>query len=143
MSDITQRFPSPLKIAALNLDDPRMKDQTEGQQWELLEAFSFRSCWWGTITVPKGYVTNFASVPKAFHNLIDDDDPVILSGSVIHDYLYTRHGGRHIACLVPLSRQECDDVLCEAMAVCGAARWQIWAVRTALRWFGQSHWGDV
>ncbi len=39
------------------------------------------------ITVPKGYITNGADVPRAFWNIIPPFQPKFLPAIVVHDYL--------------------------------------------------------
>lgn len=73
------------------------------------------------ITVPRGFVTDFASVPRV---------PVayLLAGgeadkpAVIHDYLYHSH---------EVARAVADDVFLEAMALTGQPWW-----RRNLMWLG-------
>ena len=102
----------------------------------------------GTITVPAGYLTDFASIPAVAQGIFMlHDNPVILRPSVIHDYLYGSLGripvqanGRSMKML--LDRQQCDFILChESMAACGATAAQIATVYAALRIFGDS-WGS-
>jgi len=123
----------------LPVDDPRMIKAKGDQLYELLQPFAFVSKQWGTIEVPIGFVTNFASVPKSLRNIVDDDDPCILYGSVIHDWLYTNKGTWSD---YKITRSACDEVLCEAMALCHADTWKILAVRSTLQIFGAAHWGD-
>ncbi len=102
----------------------------------------------GIITVPTGYLTDFASIPAAAQGVFMlHDNPVILRPSVIHDFLYGNKGritvtanGRQMPML--LSRQQADFILChEAMKACGATVAQIATVYDALRVFGDS-WGN-
>lgn len=78
------------------------------------------------ITVPKGFVTDFASVPRL---------PVayLLAGgeanqaAVVHDYLYHSH-------LVP--RADADAVFEEAMGVTGQPWWRCKLMWAGVRMFG-------
>ena len=41
-----------------------------------------------SIIVPKGFLTDFASVPSAVQSLMSNTEDDILIASVVHDYLY-------------------------------------------------------
>lgn len=82
------------------------------------------------VTVPAGFVTDFASVPRI---------PVVYElcgatsaeASVVHDYLYTTKLYR---------RELCDDVLREASAITGVPAWRRNLMWAGVRLFGGSHW---
>jgi len=99
--------------------------------------FRFESEKFGTIVVPVGMTTDFASIPRVVWNILSPEDPAILFASVVHDYVYSVLGK------LPdrtLTRADADEVLREAMTVCGASTWQRWAIYKAVRTFGNSHW---
>ncbi len=98
--------------------------------WRLASPLTYSSDVSGlTITVPVGFITDFASVPRA---------PIAfwLTGdtahepAVIHDYLYATG-------LLP--RALADSVLLEAMAVEGVPSWRRYAMYYAVRAFGDAH----
>jgi hypothetical protein len=77
-----------------------------------------------TITVPKGFQTDFASVPRfipiASNTLLDKSH----RESVIHDYLYRDDS------LPLVTQKEADEVFFEAMTVRGKSKWvrySMWA----------------
>lgn len=80
------------------------------------------------ITVPRGFLTDFASVPRL---------PLVfwLTGdcaheaAVIHDWLYATQ---------VLPRALADQVLREAMLVSGVPAWRCWGMYFAVRLFGAS-----
>jgi hypothetical protein len=80
------------------------------------------------VIVPEGFVTDFASVPRApltywlFGGVGDE-------AAVVHDFLYERG-------LVP--REQADDVYLEALEACGVANWRRLAMWAAVRAFGSS-----
>lgn len=80
------------------------------------------------IHVPTGFVTDFASVPRApltywlFGGVGDE-------AAVVHDFLYERG-------LVP--REQADDIYLEALEACGVAKWRRLAMWAAVRAFGSS-----
>lgn len=72
-------FHTPLKIEYL-----------DGTNYRLLDAFSYDSSL-ETITVPAGFATDFASVPKVLWNLLPPTGPYG-KAAVIHDFLYRTYG---------------------------------------------------
>ena len=54
----------------------------KNRQWKLLENYKF-----GSIIVPKGYITNGADIPRIFWSFIPPNDTSILPAVVLHDYL--------------------------------------------------------
>ena len=108
------------------------------QQYTLTSPLRYVSRIAGRIEVPAGFVTDFASIPALARGYVAPGDPCIEYPSVVHDYLYDRRGklpnGR------ALTRQECDAVLAEAMARCGARWAQRQIVYAAVRVGGASHW---
>jgi hypothetical protein len=84
-----------------------------------------------TFTVPVGFVTDLASVPRV---------PIayLLAGgtsneaSVVHDFIYSTH---------PIDRATADAVLKEASLVTGVPVWRAAIMHWGVRVFGASHWG--
>lgn len=135
------RFLTPLKVAKVGYD------KAGRPCWRLLEDLVYLSDRWGRIVVPKGFITNFASVPRL---------PVIFlvaggkaeEAATLHDYLYTvrQINGRAI------SREEADHVFLEALAAptaIAAIDWRLdkpvpaWLAKVmfqAVRIGGQSSW---
>lgn len=93
------------------------------------------------MTVPVGYVTDFASIPRIAWNILDPEDPVIGWPSVAHDYLYSCAGTLPDG--FKYTRDKADDTLVELMAFCGAGSFVRWAVRRAVGTFGGSHWLEL
>src|SRR5947207_43732 len=56
---------------------------TDRSYWQFLAPFQYVSPKWGPIDIPKGFYTDFASVPPSLHSIIDDDSPIILFPSEI------------------------------------------------------------
>ncbi len=132
-------FPLPLVIRALGPEEVRNAESTRAL-FQLREEFRYLSDTFGEIVVPAGFVTDFASIPRAALWYVDDDDPCILFPSVIHDYLYTRRGDLGLGSRVTFSREQADQVLREAMLVCGARKAQAFVVYLAVRARGGSRW---
>ena len=131
-------FLDPLLVRVLSPEEVKLAGSSV-QLYELLADFSYQSDSLGfTVTVPKGFHTDFASIPRAVWSWMDPEDPAICWASVIHDYLYSLSGelpGQHV-----ISREQADGTLREAMAVCGATEFQQIAVYDAVRIGGGPYW---
>lgn len=94
-----------------------------------------RTCWrltdelvFGDIVVPKGFITNYASI-GVFHNILLFPIYALFSGygnyaSTVHDFLYTRHS---------VSRKAADDIFYEALREEGVAKWRAWLMWAGVR----------
>ena len=99
--------------------------------WKLQQKFQYQSDLLGcAITVPKGFVTDGASVPRIFWNL---RPPFGLYGeaAVIHDYLYRWQR---------FTRRQSDDTFLEGMRVKGTPKLIYMVIWAAVRLFGASAW---
>ncbi len=103
--------------------------QTDGT-WTLNRKLVYKSAVTGrTYTVPRGFNTDFASVPRL---------PVayVLTGNTahqaaaLHDYLY-RTGAE--------DRTTCDAIFREAMAATGIPGWRAWMMWVGVRLGGRRH----
>ena len=101
---------------------PLITTKVGPQLWELYTDFVFLSDKYpGLFIAPKGFVTNFASIPRIFWRIfppVDNYDPA----AVIHDAGYnhklvTEHGER-IHTVKPIA----DRLFYEALMVCGTGR---------------------
>jgi len=86
------------------------------------------------LQVPAQFATDFASVPRLFWNLLPPDGPYGRA-AVVHDYLYSTHGLHG-----ELAREQCDEILLEAMTALGVHFLTREIIYAAVRAFGQSHW---
>lgn len=90
------------------------------------------SCSNDRITVPEGFITDFASVPRILWPLFPPMGP--WSGAaIVHDYLY----GSQRRC-----RSECDDIFLEAMGVLGVRRITRYAMYAGVRIGGMFAWSN-
>lgn len=84
------------------------------------------------VTVPAGFVTDYASVPRApltywlFGGIGDE-------AAVVHDFLYEKG-------LVP--RNQADDVYLEALEACDVPTWRRGPMWAAVRLFGGSRYAQ-
>lgn len=90
----------------------------------------------GEIVVPKGFVTDYASV-SVLQNLILAPIFVLVAdygdkAATVHDYLYTQ---------AKLSRKECDQVLYRALLAEGLEKWRATLFWLGVRVGGGSHFG--
>ena len=93
-AEFKKRFPLPYRVESVSLyEAARQGWATDRSYWQFLDKFQYVSPKWGTIEVPKGFYTDFASVPPQIHSVIDDDSPDILLPSAPHDFLFTRRPG--------------------------------------------------
>jgi hypothetical protein len=102
-----------------------------------------RTCWrltddlaFGDITVPKGFITNYASI-DVFHNVFLFPVYALFAGygnyaSTVHDYLYSR---------ATLSRKQCDDIFYDALRKEGVAKWRAWLMWAGVRIGGAKAYG--
>lgn len=138
------------KLVLVLLDDKDHPSTRGGRSlWAVERAIAYRA---GSsedlITVPPGFVTDLASIPRWAWTLLPPDGPWV-KAAVIHDFLYRTHGTgvwkghpSGIARPQPYSRAEADGILREAMADRGVgpvARGIIWA---AVRVGGSAGWGS-
>lgn len=107
-------------------------DKNDGRGvWRVTLPLVYESDIAGKITVPAGFVTDFASVPRipVAYWLAGD---TAHEAAVIHDFLYTAG---------ETSRATADAVLREAMAVSGVPEWRRQVMYLAVRLFGRSRFG--
>jgi hypothetical protein len=120
------KFLSPLRVEpATSKDD---------DNWRLLDCLVYQSdVARRTITVPAGFVTNFASVPRipVVYELAGDTSS---AAATVHDYLYSTH---------IVSRDVADAVLREASAATAVPWWRRQLMWAGVRAFGWSHWGTA
>lgn len=74
--------------------------------FQLVGEFRFRSAH-GEVVVPDGFVTDGASIPRPFWNIMGPFGSYFES-AIIHDYLYSHHNRTH-------NRATCDAIFLEAM----------------------------
>jgi len=105
----------------------KLQVESQGQYWELISPLIFDSNIYGEITVPAGFFTDFASVPRI---------PIVYamfgnkshSSAALHDYLYS--GSEDI------SRKDADNIFLEAMESRNQSKWCRKVMWRAVRWFG-------
>jgi hypothetical protein len=104
----------------------------DGRHWRLTDWFAFWTSATGSIAVPKGFVTDMASVPKLFWNILPPFGRYT-DAAVLHDYLYRTQ-------VYP--RATCDRLLLQAMKASRVKWWQRTIIYLNVRWFGGIAWRD-
>lgn len=84
------------------------------------------------IVVPRGFVTDFASVPRALHSVIGPTGRYT-NAAIVHDYLYW---------IQTCSRGQSDNLMAIAMREAGVSALQEWNIYNAVRLGGQSAWDN-
>ncbi len=92
-----------------------------------------------TVRVPVGFITDFASIPKAFWSIIPPYGKYT-KAAVLHDYIYKYHGFVSGDQFISYTRKEADQIFLKAMEVLGVGRVKRWTMYTAVRWFGRKAW---
>jgi len=112
---------------------PLVVELIGNDEWSVYEKFEYHVGTYPSkeiIGVPKGFHTDFASVPRIFWNIIS---PIDKHGkaAVLHDYLYSIQYKNN--------RKLCDNIFKEAMGILGVKKWKIFVMYWAVRLFGKSH----
>ena len=101
--------------------------------WVLRKEFCYYVGFEGSddiITVPPGFVTNFASVPKILWGIFPPYGEYG-SASVVHDYLYFTH---------QRTKEESDYIFYEAMIVLGVKKNRAKFYYNTVKMFGNKGW---
>lgn len=114
-------------------DVPKVEPSTGGDEvWRLVDDFHAKVDGMA-FTVPAGFVTDGASIPRFLwrlcgHPLETRRFPV----AVLHDWLYEADLG--------LTRQQVDEIYRDGLIALGFSKWAANAEYYALRIFGGGHW---
>ena len=104
--------------------------------WVLITPLTYQSDLAGTLTVPTGFSTDFATVPRIpiVFDILGDRGNL---AATIHDYMYTvSTTGEH-----PVKdRATADAVLREALIAQGVPRWAAYLMWAGVRIGGSSFW---
>jgi Protein of unknown function (DUF1353) len=105
-------------------------DNKDDGEWQLTAPLVYQSDVAGqTFTVPAGFPTDLASVPRLTIVFLLTGD-LSAEAAVVHDMLHTNK---------PVPRRVADAVLREASAVTGVPAWRRWLMWAGVRAFGWSH----
>lgn len=110
------------------LDELIVRDMGDGKHWELTEDFSWSDdC--DVITVPTGYITDFASVPRLFW-LFFPRYGKYTKAAVIHDYLYSEGIG---------TKDRADAIFYHSMLTLGVNAFKAWVMYQAVSMGGKGN----
>ena len=102
--------------------------------WRLLTRLQYYSETLGQeITVPSGYFTDLASVPRLFRWLVPVANAKNRRAAIVHDYLCTATAQR----LYGIDQRMADKIFREALAVCNVhpiGQWVMWTPVRAYQW---------
>ena len=115
-----------------NFTQPLTVTKIDTRRWKLERAFTYYINEEGgeSITVPKLFITDFASVPRIFWTLFPPDGRYTQS-AVLHDYLYFKQ---------IYSRRRSDRIFLESMKVLKVSWWRRRSMWVAVRSFGFIPW---
>ncbi|MDD3468235.1 MAG: DUF1353 domain-containing protein [Campylobacterales bacterium] len=84
------------------------------------------------ISVPIGFITDFASIPRLFWSIMPPDG-IYAKAAVIHDYLYDN---------ALRTKKEADNIFYEAMGVLNVPKWQRCTMYIAVKFFGRGNYKE-
>lgn len=115
----------------------------DGRRWKLFHPFTYKlNSAFGKIdvTVPAGFVTDFASIPWVFWSWLPSWGKYG-KAAVVHDYLYQKHGvGASKSIILIFNRKQVDGVFLAAMLESGTKPWKARMMFVAVRLFGRRSW---
>ena len=98
---------SPAALPQQPIDPPVLKPFADNREWVLMKDMTYRvGSSTFVITVPKGFVTDFASIPEVFWSVDLSPNGRYSKGAIVHDYLYWTQG---------CTREQADNILDIAM----------------------------
>jgi hypothetical protein len=114
-------------------------EDPEPDFWRLGVPLVWSDALFGTLTVPAGFKTDLASIPRLFRNLpLLDPDGASRRPAAMHDYLYGSALGRR------LGKTFADSFLRAALVSEGLSPRGAWVYWAAVHYFGGPSWrGDA
>lgn len=147
--DALSGFTGPLTLTLVEDERERAILRDGRCQWRLSRPLAFdvgREGSGETITAPTDFVTDLASIPVPFRDLLPPDGPWA-KAAVVHDFLYFTGGsgafgsGCYISRSKSYSRAEADEVLRQAMSAVGVPNLKAQLIYWAVRLGGAGGWG--
>lgn len=105
---------------------------SNGRDFKTEDVLSWQAKDGTVIEVAKGFVTDLASIPRLFWNILPPFGKYTLA-AIVHDWLYRNHIGE---------RKVADARLLEIMQECGVPWWQRQIIYRNVRLFGWASWRD-
>lgn len=110
----------------------KLKTSPVDDKYWLVEEDYYYQCSLGTIIVPKGFKTDYASVPRIFRNIINSYGKHGRA-AVIHDWLYSKE------CPLNITREKADKIFLEIMEEWGVSKLKRKFMYRMVRLFGTNH----
>lgn len=101
-------------------------------EWVLLRPLTFRAADGRAFTVPRGFVTDLASIPRLVRPVLDRNGRS-RRAAVLHDFLYV---------LQPVSRADADELFDEALESDKEPWWSRTAMYAGVRLGGWLYWNQ-
>ena len=120
--------------------DPLLSEAIPPDKWKLTGRFSYRTLVTGkplTITVPKGFENDLASIPRPLMWLFPVNGKHRWA-SVVHDWLYSKKG--ILGDAQQFTRKECDLIFLEGMKIMGVRWWKRSSMYRGVRVGGWVRW---
>lgn len=116
---------------------PLTVTQLDADLWKIENSFEYyldkdASC---KVIIPKGFETDFASVPRLFWIFFPPSSGKYVQAAVIHDYLYEGGYVFKYGEAMTVSYKEADEIFLEAMTVLGTPTWQKYPIFYAVRFY--------
>ncbi|ECJ8609108.1 DUF1353 domain-containing protein [Salmonella enterica] len=113
---------------------PAILEMIGRYNWRVYEPFEFylSDDSSDVISVPAGFVTDLATVPRIFWILLPPDGKYA-KAAIIHDYLYDN---------ALRTKYEADRIFLDGMAVLGVPKWKRMIMYWAVRLFGRGNYTD-
>ena len=110
--------------------DKLVVSKLKGKWWKVEREFEYYLDGGEIVTIPNGFETDFASVPRIFWFILPPDGNYT-QAAVLHDFLYQRN---------VFTRKKCDEVFLDAMTILEVPKWKRKVMYRALRMFGWTCW---
>ncbi|HGP2813971.1 TPA: DUF1353 domain-containing protein [Salmonella enterica] len=110
---------------------PAILEMLDHYRWRVYEPFEFYLSDDNSdvISVPAGFVTDLATVPRIFRTLMPPDGKYA-KAAIIHDYLYDK---------ALRTKQQADLIFLDGMTVLGVPKWKRAIMYQAVRLFGRGN----
>lgn len=112
----------------------------DGSVWLVVKPFAFRINELERVTVPMGFVTDFASIPRALWSLLPPAGSYA-PAAVVHDFLYQHRTIEHVNGSNRLcERGDADSALRDGMDALGVGKVTRWVIYSGVRVGGWKIW---
>ncbi|HAK0655771.1 DUF1353 domain-containing protein [Salmonella enterica] len=112
---------------------PAILEMLDHFLWRVYEPFEFylSDDISDIISVPAGFITDFATIPRIFWTFMPPDGKDSKT-AIIHNWIYDN---------ALRTKKEADLILLDRMTVLGVPKWKRIVMHLAVRWFGRGMYG--